>query len=157
MSAIQTNSSLWLNGFMIVNETLPMNIELVVALSRCNLDRTGCRHFEDFIYSRLCERLAVRTSVPYIIASSIYPRPQCPVKNDTYLIKNNMKTMIDKILALPVPLAGYLWKAKCIFHEKVHLKRIRPLACVEIAVSINKGSKKSLTLHNQSSQRRSLA
>jgi len=121
------NDSFLATGQLLITDKLPMNIELDVSLTRCNLDQTGCLKYGSINYPRICEKSSVKTSVAYQIASGIHPIPKCPVQPGIYEIKNDSKFLLHTFLSLPTD--GYLWKAKLIFYEKRGLKRVRPLAC----------------------------
>jgi hypothetical protein len=114
-------------GRLIITEKLPMNIELDVSLTRCNLDNTGCNRYGAINFPRICEKSTVKTSIAYQIANGIHPVPKCPIQPGIYEIQNDSKFLLNTFLSLPTD--GYLWKTKLIFYEKRGLKRVRPLAC----------------------------
>lgn len=134
MKGIIVNGSLCFNGKIHILELMPMNIELELGLTRCNLDKTGCNAFDKMIFPRVCEKMGTKTSVAYKITKGITPTPKCPFTVGVYELTNNSSMSLD-IFKL-IPLDGYSWKLQCAFFEKKGPKRVRPIACVEYEVSI---------------------
>lgn len=134
MKAITTNDTVLLSGRMEILEELPMNIEMELTLTRCNLDRTGCFFFDKLIFSRICEKMKTKTSVAWKIISGIRPSPSCPIAIGNYEMMNDSKFSIEMFKYLP--LEGYLWRTRYTFYEKSGLKRIRPLSCLESETAV---------------------
>lgn len=142
MNIISMNGTIIFTGKVDITEDLPMNIELEMALTRCNVDKTGCINFDKVIFSRICEKMETKTSVAYNLVRGVVPVPKCPIKKGHYDIKNDSQMSME-IFKL-IPLEGFLWKSKYLFYEKRGTKRFRPLACVEYdAVVVKKIRRKS--------------
>lgn len=134
MKAVNANDTMYMSGTIEVLRELPMNVELEISLTRCNLDRSGCFFFDKFIFSRICEKMKTKTSIASRIVNGMHPAFQCPIAVGTYAMMNDSKFIIDVFKMLP--LEDYLWRSRFVFHEKSGNKRIRPLGCMEYEVAI---------------------
>lgn len=134
MNGVFVNGAFVFNGKIKITQTMPMNIELEMALTRCNTDSTGCSFFDRRYFPRLCDKISVKTSVAYKIVNGIRPPPRCPFHIGEYEFTNNSTLSMELFKSLP--LEGFLWKMRCIFHEKKGAKRIKTLACVEYGILI---------------------
>lgn len=136
MKGVIVNGTFLFNGKIILSEVMPMNIEIEMALTRCNLDKTGCNFFSRLYFPRLCEKISVKTSLAYKIVKGINPAPSCPFAVGEYELTNNSTLSLDIFKTLP--LEGFLWKLRFIFHEKKGSKRIRATGCIEYEVAVVK-------------------
>lgn len=134
MMGIVVNETLSFTGKIHILELMPMNIELELGLTRCNIDKTGCNAFDRMIFPRICEKMGTKTSVAYKITKGISPTPSCPFAIGVYELTNNSSMALDIFKMLPIE--GYLWKLQCAFFEKKGPKRVRPIACVEYEVTV---------------------
>jgi hypothetical protein len=134
MKAVFANDSAFLSGKIEILEQLPVNMEMELTLTRCNLDSTGCNFFDKLVFSRICEKMKAKTSIASKIVSGIHPTPQCPVAIGLYDMMNDSMFSVDMFKLLP--LEGYLWRTRYVFYEKNGAKRVRPLACVEYDTSV---------------------
>lgn len=128
------NEALIITGTIEIKETLPMNMEMEIAITRCNIDGTGCSFFDKIMYPRICEKMNVKTSVAYKIASGLNPRPQCPVPVGIYEMRNGTNFSLQIFRSMP--LEGYLWLTRNTFFEKKANKRLKKLACLGYDVAI---------------------
>lgn len=134
MRVTSANDSMLFHGKMEVFEDLPMKIEAELKLTRCNLDGSGCVHFEKLIFAKICEKMSVKTSVAYKLTLGVHPTPSCPIAKNTYEVTSDSQFSLDIFRLLP--LEGFLWRTRYFFYEKSGAKRVRPLACVESDVAI---------------------
>lgn len=134
MRVISENGSMKFHGKMEIRENLPMKIEAELKLTKCNLDGSGCIHFEKLIFSKFCEKLSVKTSVAYKLTMGVHPRPTCPIAKNTYVITNDTNFPLEIFRLLP--LEGFLWRMRYFIYEKKGGKRVRPLACVECETAV---------------------
>lgn len=130
-----TNEGLLVNGKIeILSDKMPMNIELELALTRCNLDsKTGCFAFEKITFSRICEKMMTKTSLAYTIGQTIVPTPHCPFSPGIYHLTNSSSFSLTTFRM--IPLSGYFWRVRCKFYEKSGVKRVKTISCVEIDLS----------------------
>lgn len=135
MRALYQNDTIFLNGKIEILEVMPMNIEMEMTVMRCNLDLTGCYLFEKIVFSRICEKMKIKTSIAFKILSGIHPAPHCPIAKGTYEMMNDSKFSMETFKILP--LEGYLWNSRNVFYEKIGAKRVRSLACLEYDITVN--------------------
>lgn len=129
-----SNDSFLFSGNIEIFEKLPMNMEVEISITRCNLDGSGCAFFDKIAYSRICEKMNAKTSVAYKIANGIFPHPECPVSVGSYTMLNDSKYSFEMFKSLPVE--GYLWRTRNTFFEKKGNKRVKKLACIEYDVAV---------------------
>lgn len=134
MKTIYANDTMFMSGTFEVLHELPMNMELELTLTRCNIDGSGCFLFDKIIFSRICEKMLTKTSVASKIITGIHPVPHCPIAVGFYYMMNDATFSIDMFKMLP--LEGYLWRARYTFYEKRSAKRVRALACLELDVIV---------------------
>lgn len=132
----KANGSVLTSGRLVVSEQLPMNLEYEISIIRCNVDSTGCAFYHKFIFPKICEKLETKTSMAYKLVRGITPRPHCPLPAGIYSITNNSTFLLNQVFMLQIE--GYMWRMRHMFHEKKGQKRVRPLACVELDVIINR-------------------
>lgn len=132
------NQTFHISGTIHVSDKMPMNLELEVSLKRCSIDKTGCRSFGKFVFSRLCEKLTISTSIAYKIAQAVVPTPICPFAQRDYEISNGTSYTLNFMNM--IPLDGYYWKLHCMFYEKKGVKRIKTISCVQMDVSFSSKS-----------------
>lgn len=134
MKILSVNDTIFFSGKIEVLEDLPTKIDLEIQLIRCNLDSSGCIFFSKTVFSRICEKIEVKTSLTYKITRGISPTPTCPVKKNTYELMNDANINLDMFRTLP--LEGFMWRSRYMFYEKNGLKRSRALACVENDIAV---------------------
>lgn len=138
------NGSFLFEGEVKISEVMPMNIEVEMGLTRCNVDKTGCIFFHKVYFPRICEKLNVKTSAAYSIIKGVKPKANCPFPAAEYKLSNDSSLSLDMFKLLPID--GYYWKLRVIFHEKKGAKHVRKLGCVEYGVAIvNKTRRPKLT------------
>lgn len=128
------DDTMFFKGVIDVSERLPANMELEAIITRCNLDGSGCSPFDKIVVSRICEKMSTNTSVAYRIIDGIHPHPVCPIFPGAYELNNESKFSFGIFRAMP--LEGYLWRTRSVFHEKQGTKRLKKLACLEYDVAV---------------------
>lgn len=128
------DDTMFFSGIIDILVKLPMNIELEIAITRCNLDGTGGSPFDKIIIPRMCETMNTNTSAAFKMINGIHPHPACPISAGTYVLNNESKFTFGFFRALPME--GYLWQTRTVFHEKKGRKRIRKLACLVYDVAV---------------------
>lgn len=136
MKGSVVNGNLVFDGKITVSGVMPMNLEFEIALTRCNLDMSGCVFFDRTYLPKICEKLNVKTTLIYQIAKGIKPTPRCPFAKGEYAFTRNSTMSLDFFRLLPIE--GFVWKLRSSFHEKKGLKRMKRLACVQSDVAVFK-------------------
>lgn len=132
----RSQDSVKVTGRIEVIESLPMNIEVEISVTRCALDGHGCYSFQKLKFPKICEKMKTETSFSYKIVQGVSPQPQCPVKLGWYNMSYGSIIPFDFLRILP--LEGFNWKLKIVGFEKNRTKRVRSLCCVNVQIQVER-------------------
>lgn len=125
-----------INGKFEVLQVLPINVEMEISLTSCDIEGRKCNKLPTVSYPRICEKMKIPTSFSYEMFQGIQPTPHCPIQIGTYEMIN--KTLVRLEILKHILWDEALFKVQTIGYEKRGLKKIRPLTCLRFEIQIIK-------------------
>lgn len=129
------------SGFVNITRDIQGDMELVMEVNRCSLDRNTCEKYPGATIREMCRRFQEKTKFYAKFFSNFEPPLRCPLKAGNYTM-NEIKLDLSVISVLP--LDGYLWLVTFkILAIEPGLKKKQTAMCINTETKIVRSGIKS--------------
>lgn len=85
------------------------NCQFQMNAKRCNLNKTQCGNFRNFIFPEICRLFDQKNQIWSDMVAHSYPRIKCPIEPSTIKFKNTTIDFSFMAQSTQIPVDGYTW------------------------------------------------